>query len=107
MAPPATAIAIPNHCSTVGRSLRKADARTIVHSGYRAVSGIATLAFAPFSRQANTAQFPSPLTAPAIKPTSITRALTQVRHALVIQKFFDLKRIANPAPAMAAIETAM
>jgi len=33
--------------------------------------------------------------------------LAQVRHALVIQDFFDLKRIANPAPAMAAIETAM
>jgi TolB-like protein len=33
--------------------------------------------------------------------------LAQVRHALVIQNFFDLKRIANPAPAMAAIETAM
>src|SRR5216684_3078174 len=32
--------------------------------------------------------------------------LAQVRHALVIQFFFDLKRIANPAPAMAAIETA-
>ena len=35
------------------------------------------------------------------------RTLAQVRHALVIQDFFDLKRIANPAPAMAAIETAM
>jgi hypothetical protein len=33
--------------------------------------------------------------------------LAQVRHALVIQYFFDLKRIANPAPAMTAIETAM
>ncbi len=51
-------------------------AKTTVHSGYKAVRGMATLAFAPFSRHANTAQFPRPLTAPAINPTKITRALS-------------------------------
>src|SRR5207302_3185119 len=35
-----------------------------------------TLAFAPFSRHANTAQFPSPLTVPAISPTNITVPLS-------------------------------
>src|SRR2546430_10159602 len=67
---------MPNHCRDVGRSLRNAVARATVHRGYRAVSGIATLAFAPFSRHANTAQFPSPLTAPAIRPTNITPVLS-------------------------------
>src|ERR1700736_1074635 len=66
---------MPSHWSAVGRSLRKAVARATVHRGYRAVSGMATLAFAPFSRHANTAQFPSPLTAPAISPTRIIAAL--------------------------------
>src|SRR5437879_11678499 len=67
---------MPSHWSAVGRSLRNAVARATVHRGYRAVSGIATLAFAPFSRHANTAQFPSPLTAPAIRPTNITPVLS-------------------------------
>jgi len=42
-----------------------------------------------------------------VVPSKGAFTLAQVRHALVIQIFFDLKRIANPAPAMAAIETAM
>src|SRR3981189_2184323 len=85
---------MPSHCGAVGRSLRKAVARATVHRGYRAVSGIATLAFAPFSRQANTAQFPSPLTVPAISPTNITAAL---RPDSVVAFHMKGTKIRNPA----------
>src|SRR5258708_21908787 len=94
---------MPIHWSSVGRSLRNAVARTTVHSGYKAVSGIATLAFAPFSRQANTAQFPSPLTVPAISPTNITAAL---RPDSVVALHMKGTKIRNPAETQITMERA-
>src|SRR5712692_2599274 len=89
---------MPIHWSDDGRSLRKAVARTTVHSGYKAVSGIATLAFAPFSRHANTAQFPRPLTVPAISPTNITVALRPDRVVT-----FHMKGTKRRKPAVTQI----
>src|SRR5581483_7615108 len=103
MAPPATANAIPSHCRALGRSRRKAVARTTVHSGYKAVRGIATLAFAPFSRQANTAQFPSPFTAPARSPTNITPALSPA-SGVTIQRNGSIT--SNPAVTQMTMERA-
>src|SRR5882762_127043 len=94
---------MPSHWSAVGRSLRKAVARATVQRGYRAVSGIATLAFAPFSRQANTAQFPSPLTVPAISPTNITAALRPDRVVAFHRKG---SKIRNPAVTQMTMERA-
>jgi len=57
-----------------------------VHNGYKAVSGIATLAFAPFSREAKIAQFPSPFTIPAISPAEIAPALKPARVVILHMK---------------------
>src|SRR5436190_3832166 len=94
---------MPIHWSDVGRSLRNAVARTTVHSGYKAVSGIATLAFAPFSRHANTAQFPSPLTVPAISPMNSTPAL---RPASVVPLQKKGSKTTNPAVTQMTMERA-
>jgi hypothetical protein len=66
----------------------------------RIKEGIAVESFARGDEAGQDRRRPSAVVAPM-------EHLAQVRHALVIHFFFDLKRIANPAPAMAAIETAM
>src|SRR2546426_6276555 len=94
---------MPSHWSAVGRSLRNAVARATVHRGYRAVSGIATLAFAPFSRHANTAQFPSPFTDPAINPTNIT---PELRPVSVVILHRTGSKTTNPAVTQMTMERA-
>jgi hypothetical protein len=61
------------------------------------------LAFAPFSRHANTAQFPSPFTVPAIRPTKIIAAL-RPDNVVVVHR--NGRRATNPAVTQITIERA-
>ena len=61
---------MPAHCVGVSFSCRKAIASTTVTSGFRAVSGTATDALAPFSSAANMHHAPRPFVSPLRMPTS-------------------------------------